>query len=274
VRAAQQVNGGWNYLGSPSMTVFDPDTTGLAVQALVATGVPGDDPQIAGALAFAATEQQSDGGWIDAFATESNAGSTSFMVNGIRAAGYDPTSPCWRNTVASSLSSTAYADPVAWLRSQQQSDGHIRSPYDGQGFDNTVTTSESVHAILGNALPEVRDTPRNCTVDGPAPEVSTSTPTAGGTMTVSGSGFMPGATLTVQLFSTPVLLTTVVADGTGAYSVLVTIPADTAPGSHEIVVSGLRPDGQMMRTVVPIEVAASASDPVVQAVVVTPRLTG
>jgi hypothetical protein len=177
VRAGQQANGGWNFAGDPTGTIFDPDTTALVLEALVATGAGSDDPTIVAALALAAAEQQADGGWIDAFAVESNAGSTSLMVRGIRATGYDPTVPCWRDTVAPSLAGTAYADPVAWMRSQQQPDGHIRSPYD-DGFLNTLTTSQAVHAVLANRVPERSAAAQNCVVDSPPPSGSTATPTA------------------------------------------------------------------------------------------------
>ena len=87
--------------------------------------------------------------------------------------------------------------------------------------------------------------------------MSTTTPTAGGTMTISGGGFAPGASLTIVLHSDPVVLATATADPNGAYSVTVTIPAGTTPGTHQIVVSGLGPDGQPRESVVTIEVQAS-----------------
>jgi hypothetical protein len=253
VRAAQQGDGGWGFDGNPSATGYDPDITGLAIQALVAAGVSGTDPAVRAALVATAHAQQSNGGWIDFFGSASNASSTSLVVSAIEASGFDPTNPCWRNTVAPELAATTYADPVAWMRSQQQPDGHIASPYDSFGV-NTFTTSESVHALLGNWFPVERSSSTNCTVAGPPPTVSSTTPAAGGTMLISGNGFMAGTRLTIELHSDPIVLATTLADATGGYSVTVTIPADVSPGAHDIVVSGLGPDGQILTSTIGIDV--------------------
>jgi hypothetical protein len=166
VRTAQQGDGGWAFNGDPSATGFDADTTGLAIQALVATGASGTDPAVVAALHLAALSQQGDGGWIDFFGAESNASSSAIVVLAVEAAGYDPTSSCWRNTAAPSMASTAYADPIAWMRSQQDPDGHIASPYDIYGV-NTLTTSQSVHALLSNRFPVRRATAQTCAVTPP-----------------------------------------------------------------------------------------------------------
>ena len=57
---------------------------------------------------------------------------------------------------------------------------------------------------------------------------------AGGEVVVTGSGLVPGSTYSVQLFSTPVVLGTVTADPSGAFTQSFAIPADTAPGAHQI----------------------------------------
>jgi hypothetical protein len=67
---------------------------------------------------------------------------------------------------------------------------------------------------------------------------SASQASPGGTLTLNGTGFKPNDTLTITLHSDPVTLGTVTADPSGAFSTVVTIPADTAPGAHTIVVSG------------------------------------
>ena len=46
IRAAQQANGGWNFIGDPTGTDVDPDTTALAVEALVAGGADASDPAV------------------------------------------------------------------------------------------------------------------------------------------------------------------------------------------------------------------------------------
>ncbi|MFP5488644.1 MAG: hypothetical protein ACLGHQ_10105, partial [Acidimicrobiia bacterium] len=55
---------------------------------------------------------------------------------------------------------------------------------------------------------------------------------------ITGWNFAPGAEVEVWMRSTPVLLTTVVADGRGTVSSLVTIPRDAASGHHRLVLVG------------------------------------
>ena len=242
--------------------------------------MPGTDSAIRAGLRASALAQQTDGGWIDFFGSESNASSSSLVVSAVQAAGFDPTNPCWRNTVAAEQSNNSYADPVAWMRSQAESDGHIASPYDSLGV-NTFTTSEAVHAILANWFPVERSAAVNCVVTGPPPTTSSTTTAAGGTMVISGGGFMPGATLTIELHSDPIVLATVTADAFGAYSVVVTIPAGTPPGTHAIVVTGLGPDGQIRTSTVAVAVAVPVAVEVQGTPVAasetagpTPRFTG
>ena len=70
----------------------------------------------------------------------------------ITALGYDPNVACWRDAGDPGLSGTAYASPTAWVRSQQQSDGHIASPNDGFGV-NTFASTQSVEALRRGWLP-------------------------------------------------------------------------------------------------------------------------
>jgi hypothetical protein len=187
VLAAQQDDGGWAFNGDPTAAGFDGDTTGLALQALIAGGVAGDDPAVTAALRLAALEQAEDGGWFDFFGTESNAGTTSIVVLGITAAGFDVTTPCWRDTVAPELADEPYADPVAWIRSQQASDGHVASPYDNFGV-NTLTTSQSVHALLLDWLPVARARANTCeTPVPPVPPTPPTPPTPGDEIVTAGA---------------------------------------------------------------------------------------
>lgn len=61
---------------------------------------------------------------------------------------------------------------------------------------------------------------------------------AGGSVTVSGSGFAPGGELTIELHSDPVRLGTAVAGDDGSFRATVTIPSGTQAGAHAIVVLG------------------------------------
>lgn len=89
--------------------------------------------------------------------------------------------------------------------------------------------------------PETRpaDDLSGCTPSGdPAIALSASTVRAGGTLDAALTGFAPSADLQLWLRSEPVKLTDVRTDGTGRTTATVTIPADTASGAHEIVVTG------------------------------------
>ncbi|WP_022889337.1 endonuclease/exonuclease/phosphatase family protein [Agromyces italicus] len=72
----------------------------------------------------------------------------------------------------------------------------------------------------------------------PAIELGARSVVAGATVAVSGSGFGPEAELRVELHSTPVVLGTATTDEAGAFRSTMTIPADTAPGEHSLVVIG------------------------------------
>jgi hypothetical protein len=166
IRDAQQADGGWNFLGDPTGTDIDPDTTGLAVQALVAGGADASDAALRAALGFFAANQQANGSWQAFGADDPN--STSTAIFGITAAGFDVESPCWRDTVDASRTGTAYASPTAWLRSQQLTSppsdaGRIASPNDGFGV-NTFATSQSVQGLLQSWLPIMRAPQQTCGV--------------------------------------------------------------------------------------------------------------
>jgi LPXTG-motif cell wall-anchored protein len=76
----------------------------------------------------------------------------------------------------------------------------------------------------------------------PVPAVQLSTPSvqAGGSLTISGTGFAGLTTFTVVLHSNPVTLGTVTTSGAGTFSIHVTIPGGTSAGSHDILVGGTR----------------------------------
>jgi parallel beta-helix repeat protein len=78
------------------------------------------------------------------------------------------------------------------------------------------------------------------TMTGTPPTATTSSDTVapGGSLGVSGTGFAPGEPVSVTLHSDPVLLATATADATGAISTTVTIPSNTPPGAHTIVIEG------------------------------------
>lgn len=162
VRAAQRPEGGWNFNGSTAPIdpddPFDPnspdiETTAVALQLLVAGGAAWNDPAITRGLAFLASQHQPSGAFPAFGADDPNATATGTMA--ITAAGFDPTSSCWRDTAVPASKGTPYASPTAWIRSQQQPDGRIASPNDSFGV-NTLASSQSVQALLLSWLPIAR----------------------------------------------------------------------------------------------------------------------
>ena len=65
----------------------------------------------------------------------------------------------------------------------------------------------------------------------------------GSQVTVSGSGFAPGSSVTVQAHSTPETIGTPTVGSDGSFSGSVTIPTDLAPGTHTVTASGTGWDG-------------------------------
>lgn len=84
--------------------------------------------------------------------------------------------------------------------------------------------------------------------------VSDDTPAPGERITFSASGFSGSSTSSATLLSDPVSLGAVQSDATGAVRALDTIPVDTTPGRHQIVVSGPNPGGGVHRAVADIMV--------------------
>jgi hypothetical protein len=152
IKGAQQANGGWDFGGDPTghSAAADVDTTALAIQALVSSGVGRSDPRLRAGLAFLARRQRAVGAWQSFGANDPN--STAVAMFAITAAGYDPTASCWRDTSVPSLAGRPYRSPAAWLRSDQLPSGRFRSPNDQFGI-NTAPTSQSVQALRRGWLP-------------------------------------------------------------------------------------------------------------------------
>ena len=127
IRAAQQANGGWNFNGDPTGTDVDPDTTAVAVEALVAGGADASDPAVHAALAFFAANQQASGAW-QSFGTD-DPNSTSLAILAITAAGFDVESSCWRDTADPAYGGQRVREPdrVAAFPAAHRAAGRRRS---------------------------------------------------------------------------------------------------------------------------------------------------
>jgi hypothetical protein len=71
----------------------------------------------------------------------------------------------------------------------------------------------------------------------PSPQpltISSSTAPAGGTLTISGEGADPGATVIITFASDPVVVATTTADAEGAFSATFQVPESAEPGTHTV----------------------------------------
>ncbi|HET7738867.1 MAG TPA: prenyltransferase/squalene oxidase repeat-containing protein [Tepidiformaceae bacterium] len=172
LRATQLEDGGWGFGG-----FSDPDTTGIAIQALIAAGLTAADPDVAAALAYFQATQNADGGW--GFGGESNASSTAFAVQAIIAAGQDPEAAPYIKDGA---------NPVSYLLGLQQADGSF------PGFDPAYATNQVVPALAGRPFKSAPTTNVTTTLP-PLAAPATATPTT--TVTApkppnTGTGTIPG----------------------------------------------------------------------------------
>lgn len=162
IRSTQEAGGGWNFAGDPTSAAAsaDIDTTGLAIQALVAAKVPKRDADVRQGIAFLARAHQANGAWQSFGSDDPN--STSVAMVAITAAGYDPNAPCWRNATVPALRNTPYTAPATWLKGDQLPSGRFTSPNDGFGI-NTFATSQSVQALRRGWLPVNTLAKQKCT---------------------------------------------------------------------------------------------------------------
>jgi energy-coupling factor transport system substrate-specific component len=118
----------------------DVDDTAAALEALAAAGAPGR--AMAHAVGFIRSQQNPDGGFPALGASDSNAQSTAWAVQGLIAAGVEP----------ASVHRPGRSDPLAYLDSLIAPDGHVRY---SRGADETPVwvTAEAAMALAGKPLP-------------------------------------------------------------------------------------------------------------------------
>ncbi|HIP97485.1 MAG TPA: hypothetical protein EYH32_09770 [Anaerolineae bacterium] len=133
----QQSDGGWKYdLSTSPWNTTTPDSTGLALQALIAAGVAPSDPSIVSGLAFLRQHQDEMGGW-------GNANSTAYAIQGLLAVGENPVVD-W--------SSDAGHSPYDALAALQKADGPFVWSWSWPA-DNGLATWQAVPALLGVYYP-------------------------------------------------------------------------------------------------------------------------
>jgi hypothetical protein len=126
----------------------------------------------------------------------------------------------------------------------------------------TTTTTVAPTTTTTTGAPETTTTePVTTTTTGfnTGAGVSNTEPPAGGSITVSGIGWMPNTQVDIVLHSTPVDLGTADVGNDGSFSKSVSIPGGIEIGSHTVQVSGTMGDGDQGTASIPITVTAAVT---------------
>jgi LPXTG-motif cell wall-anchored protein len=100
------------------------------------------------------------------------------------------------------------------------------------------------------------------TYSSPSVSASTTTPAPGGSLTVTGTGFMPNSAVVVEIHSAPVVLANLTSDANGDASSSVTVPSSFSAGSsHTITLTGVDPSSASHVDSLSIVLAGSSSLP-------------
>jgi hypothetical protein len=82
---------------------------------------------------------------------------------------------------------------------------------------------------------------------------------AGGQVTISGTGFLPGSTVALVVYSTPVNLGEAVVLADGTFSATVTLPKNMVDGTHHLVATGVDANGNTRNLVVEVTVSGGTA---------------
>jgi prenyltransferase beta subunit len=131
--------GGWSADGAGEP---EADSTGLALQAAHAAGLPPDAPVLRAALDFLAAGQGADGGW--GHHGPSNVNSTAYATAGILATGENPRGGRW---------AAGHPSPIDFLLAAQTADGRLRFGNADAEESDLVASLQALPALAGRPLP-------------------------------------------------------------------------------------------------------------------------
>ena len=146
LRAAQDSDGSWNYLGTKDASAGgDTNSTAIAIQALVASGSAPTAPALSSALAYLHLQQQPDAGfpYQAGVGTTSDPDSDALVIEALRSVGQDPSSSSWTKGPATPWSNL--------LGFQDTASGGFRYP--GNLAPDAFTTSQVPQGLLAQPLP-------------------------------------------------------------------------------------------------------------------------
>jgi len=134
----QQSDGGWKYDFGPWSFTSDPDSTGIALQALIAAGVLQTDTSVVSGTLYLQNQQDAQGSWGSWGSPSAN--STAYAMQGLLSAGEDLLADKWLKDGHS---------PYDALAAFQKPD----RPFAAAGADNGMATWQAVPALLGIHYP-------------------------------------------------------------------------------------------------------------------------
>jgi hypothetical protein len=127
---------------------------------------------------------------------------------------------------------------------------------DAQGNAGDASPMTTVGKIAPPASPPAASGPL-AVPSGPG---STGSVVKGQQVTLHGTGYAPNSLISVIIYSTPQVLTTVMTDGSGSFTVSVTVPAGLPDGHHTLVAAGVDPSGQTRYLNLGITVTAGSAE--------------
>jgi hypothetical protein len=130
-----QVEGCWEW---SSGWGCDTNSTSLAIQALIVTGVPTTATEVSSAVTWLKARQNKDGGFPYG-SGDSDANSTAYVIQALLATG-------------ELLSGLANGNPIDYLRDMQQSNGQVYWQDDNAG-SGTITTRQVIPPLLDTPFP-------------------------------------------------------------------------------------------------------------------------
>jgi prenyltransferase beta subunit len=143
-------DGTWAWNGDLTAGSGDNNTAAMAVVALIAAGLPADNPQIAKTVAHFREQQNEDGGFPyikpSAWGTDSDANSTAVVMWALLAAGEDPAGDDWKYEGQDGTSA------LDKLSAFQNESGAFRWQ-DAIADDNFMATVQAVVALEIKSLP-------------------------------------------------------------------------------------------------------------------------
>ena len=182
--------------------------------------------------------------------TSSTSTSTSLPVSTSSSTSTSTSAPVSTSSSTSSTTPTSSSVPTS-----SSSTSVTSSTVPGSTSSSSSTTSTTAG---GGSTTSTTISPTPLPSDGPAAS-SAASAAPGGSLTLTGTGFGPGTTVTGVAYSDPVVLGRATATSTGTVSLRVTIPSTLPAGTHTLQLQGVDPSGDRRVLSATVQVTSSAT---------------